>query len=49
MFFYWIRHTFWNSIVLSADTGMHYAFTPQNHLYGNVNFTVHSEHLDIFF
>lgn len=37
------------NLVLSADMGMHYAFTPKNHLYGNVNFTIHSQTPDSFF
>ena len=34
-----------DNMVASADTGIHYNFTPNNYLYGNVNFTLHNDHL----
>ncbi len=34
-----------HNMVASADAGLHYNFTPNIYLYGNVNFTLHNDHL----
>lgn len=34
-----------DNMVASADLGIHFNFTPNNYLYGNVNFTLHNDHL----
>jgi NTE family protein len=37
------------NMVLSTDAGIHYNFTPNNYLYGNINFTAHHNRLHSLF